>query len=398
MAPRWQQASLVALAIALSLGSGDLAANELIVSRGVLVRHHLLTGELVAEDAVRLVAPNANIWPVTIRWLAEDGTEVDAGDTIVEFDNSQLASSLEDLERQLIETENELESQEANSLNEQLEASFRLEQTRAELEKARLDAAVPANLLARKEYEERQLALERAELQHAEAISSFELKQASGRSQIANQEVNLAKARNAVSRAREGLELLTLTAPRAGVLLVAEHHDEGRPYQTGDSTWPGLTVATLPQLSSMIVEAQLLDVDEGQIEIGMPVTAIVDAFPETTLDGKVISIDNIAQQVSRRSLRRTFKTRIRLEGLDPERMRPGMSVQVVVENRIDDALLVPRATIEWTPTEPAAAPGVQLADGSRVSVGVVACNSDRCAVSASLEVGAVLRRAGDRER
>ena len=66
-------------------------------------------------------------------------------------------------------------------------------------------------------------------------------------------------------------------------------------------------------------------------------------FRKFSCEGSDREVDDIANETSQRSLRRVFRVRIRLEGLDLERMRPGMSVKVVAEDRLQDALLVPRA-------------------------------------------------------
>ena len=106
-------------------------AEDLEVRRGEFAGHFLLTGELVAEDAELLVVPNANIWPVTVRWIEEDGTEVEAGDVLVEFDNSQLASNLEELERSALEAANQRASLRATVKGEEIEAELRYERSKA---------------------------------------------------------------------------------------------------------------------------------------------------------------------------------------------------------------------------------------------------------------------------
>jgi len=348
--------------------------------RGEFTAQFLLGGELVAEDAVPLVVPNANIWPVQVRWLAEDGAEVQAGDTLVEFDNSQLASQLEQLERAAVEAANQLASLEAETRSQVLEAAFELEQKEAALEKARLAAAVPAELLARKEYEKRQLDLERAALDEAAAREALDLRETSGNARVAKQEVELRKAEAAAQRARDGIAILTLTAPRAGILLVSENEDEGRTFQTGDNTWPGTTIARLPDLASMIVEAWLYDVDDGRITAGQRVTAVVDAFPSTALEGEVIDVDNIAKEITRASPRRAFRTRLRLAGLDVVRMRPGMSVKVMAETRIADALLLPRAALLWREGPGGHEAEARGADGEPRPVALGPCNALECIV------------------
>ena len=168
---------------------------------------------------------------------------------------------------------------------------------------------------------------------------------------------------------------------------MSENDDEGRPYQGGDTTWPGQTIARLPDLSSMIVEARLFDVDDGRIRTGMPVSAVVDAFPETPLTGEVVEVDAIANETSRQSLRRVFRTKVRLEGLDVERMRPGMSVKVVAEAAARDVLLVPRRALGWQGGEAGRSVVAALADGELRSVSIGECDRRVCVLEDGLEEG-----------
>ena len=368
-------------------GSATILGQDLQVTRGDFTSHFLLSGELMAEDAVVLIVPNANIWPVTVRWLEEDGAEVAKGDAIVEFDNSQLANNLEQLERSALEAANQLASLRATVRGEEIEAELTFERTRAALEKVRLDADVPATLVSEQEFEERRLAHERAQLEFQQADDALALKRTSVDARIEKQRVALAKAERAARRAREGIELLTLVAPRDGILLVSDNEEEGRPFQSGDTTWPGRSIARLPELSSMIVEAKLFDVDDGKILPGMPVTAIVDAFPEHVLMGEVIDVDDIASETRRDSLKRVFRTQVRLQGLDLERMRPGMSVKVVVENRRANVLLVPRVALGWSEGSTGGSiVGVRF-DGGVEEVKIGPCSRDQCVLEKGLEEG-----------
>ena len=363
------------------------ARAELVVTRGDLPHRFLLTGELAARDAALLVAPNANIWPLSIRWLEEDGAEVSTGDPIVEFDNSQLATNLEELERAAVEAQSQLTSLQATVRAEEIETELVFEQKKADLDKARLDASVPPELLSEQEFEERRLTFERAELELKEAGEALELKRASTRARLEKQKNSLEKAKRAAQRARHGIELLTLEAPRDGILLVSDNWEEGRPYESGDSCWPGLIIARIPELSSMMVEAQLFDVDDGQVRPGMPVQATVDAFPDVPLSGEILETDSIAKEESPRSARRVFRTLVRVDGLDYDRMRPGMSVKIVVEDRREDVLLIPRVALDWMSEQSGSSIVAARPGGDHQPVTIGPCDATRCVLEDGLIAG-----------
>ncbi len=375
--------------------TGSGAASEpdpgapLEVTRGELTRRVLLTGRLVAEDAVVLAAPNANVWPLQLRWLAEEGTEVRRGDKVVEFDNSQLITELEEKRIRIAEMTNELASIEARVAGDDGRAAFELEERRAELAEARIDAEVPAGIVARAKYEKRQLELRKAELELTKAERKLRTTREAGRAEIELQRLRIDKARSELRRVEAGITLLSMRAPRGGILIRGQEIREGRSLQAGDTVYPGQVMARLPDLSTLIVRARLFDVDDGRVRAGQPLHATLDAFPEQIFSGRVREVDRIAQQSSRRSLRRFFSVTIDPDAIDIERMRPGMSVKVVIEDAVgEDVLRIPRASLDWSEEQPRAL----RADGAFVPLTLGACNASFCAVAAGVAEGTALGR------
>jgi multidrug efflux pump subunit AcrA (membrane-fusion protein) len=351
-------------------GGGELRRGELTVRT-------LLTGELVAEESVALVTPNVDIWPLEIRWLVAPGEAVAAGDRVVEFDGSELLSRLEDLRSRRDGAQSRLTTVEAQTAEEEEQAQLELERKQAAFEKARLEATVPAEILSEVEHERRQLELHRAELELGEARRALDAARRIHQAEVAIERIEVEQAEAELERTRTTLERLTLRAPRPGIVLIANNPRESGGFEVGDSIYPRVVVARIPDLSTLAVEARLFDVDDGRVRPGMPVRATLDAFPGETLTGTVRSLDRIARSPDRPSSRRFFQLRIDLEGIDPERMRPGMSVRVVVEEHLDDALLVPRTRLRWDDhrTE------MRLDDGTWEPVELAGCDPWSCALA-----------------
>ncbi|MEM8930587.1 MAG: efflux RND transporter periplasmic adaptor subunit [Acidobacteriota bacterium] len=380
-----------------TLGCGQSTAEatpssaELEIYRGALTPRLVLSGRVVARESVDLVTPNANIFPVPLRWLADDGSLVSAGDPVVEFDNSQLVGQLENLESQLVEAGNQLISTRARVGNDLATAFFDLEKARAEEKKASLDAEIPEGILARQESERRQLEWRKARLAREAAERAYDAKREAGENDIAVQEIEVGKARSAVDRARRGIDVLAMEAPRDGIVLVARNPREDRPFRSGDNAFPGIPVVRMPDLATLGLEADLFDVDDGRITIGDQVEAVLDAFPGETLSGQITEIDTIADSTGRTSTRRTFRVRIVVDGLDPERVRPGMSARVTVHAEEIPELLVPRAALRWHDD---ATPHVVLADGSLVAVRLGVCDRDACVLDEGPPAGTALADSG----
>jgi HlyD family secretion protein len=361
------------------------------VRRGDLEPRVLLTGDLAALHSDVLVAPRTSMWELRIRWLEQDGASVKAGQRVLEFDNGAFAGSLE--QRRLAESQaaNALAERESAVEAQRTDKRFAVEQRKIELEKAESKAEIPEDLLTGREFQENQLALERARAAHAKAAEELAAFERSSAAEIEVLRIALAKARREIAETEHGLAELVLAAPRDGILILGENRREQRKYQVGDSTWPGAPVVELPDLAGMRVDARLSDVDDGRVVPGLPARITLDAFPETTYTGRVESVAAVAQETSFRSTRRAFAVRVALDRSDPERMRPGMSAKVeVLAPAHKGVLLAPRAALDLAGDKPRAL----LADGTDATIAVGLCSVSDCEVTSGLREGQPLRRRG----
>lgn len=356
----------------------EQVSTDLRVVRGTVEPVVLMTGEIAAEDAMALAVPNVNIWPMTIRWIAEEGDEVTEGNPVVEFDNSQLASNLESLRSQVVTAGNSVSQARAQASSDRARVFFELEQKKADWQKAKLDAALPKELTSEQEWARRQLDLEKAALEKEKAERAMAATEVASKAAIEIERLALQKAQIALERAERGVAILNVIAPRTGVVQISENPQEDRPFRSGDSTWPGITVASLPDLDTLYVEASLFDVDDGQVEAGAPVRASLDAFPDEILTGTVRSVAGFAQQEGRRSSRRSFKVLVDLDGIDPSRMRPGMSVKLEVVPVIAEGLIAPRRALSFEGDTS----WLHLRGEDPVAVEVGACDRRDCLISA----------------
>ena len=366
-------------------GPGD----DLRVRRGEFVERFVLTGELEAVEASLLSVPRVPTSQTSIRWLVDDGAVVRAGDRLVEFDNTSFAGDLEEKRLARDQAVSDLEQREAELDAQRADRELQVEQRRIALEKARFEAAVPQDLLPLREWQDRQLALRRAEFEQAKSVEDLEAQRKSGAEELEQKRIALRRTTREIRAAEEAIEALVLEAPRDGIAVIEEHPWERRKLQVGDSLWSGLPVVTIPELERMQVAADLSDVDDGRIAPEMPALSVLDAYPEESYPGHVLDVGAVAQEAKRRSVRRSFPVHVSLDRGDAERMRPGMSVRVEVEtSRTENALLVPRAGLDLDADPPRA----RLAGGGEADVSLGPCNALECVVESGLSEGDRLRR------
>jgi multidrug resistance efflux pump len=361
-----------------------------VTRRGRLAPRLLLTGELQAARAVDLVVPRNPSWQVQLRWLEADGVEVAAGQRLFELDNTAVAANLHDRRLQAQKAVDELDRLVAQLQAEAADKVFAVESARVARAKADSQATVPAELLSRHEHEERQLALERARLALLKAEEELAAFRRGAEADLAVQRLQVEKTRREIQQAELAIAQLAITAPRQGILIVADHPWEGRKLQANDIVGVGMTLGRLPDLTSLEVEAGLPDVDDGALAPGSSGSCTLDAYPDTAYPCEVAEITPVARQPTALSLRRSFRVRLALARLDVERMRPGMSVKVEIASpAAATAVLAPRAGLDLG-AEP---PRARLAAGGEVVVRLGACSAHECEVVEGLADGARLRGA-----
>lgn len=373
----------VVLAGCFSGYSETAPASELRVRRGDFASDLVLSGELEAARGETLNVPPLPSWQTAIKWIAEDGAMLKAGEPAVELDNTALTADLESKRQALTQALQELQQKEAEWTADLEQQQLDAEKRKSELEKAKLDALTPRDLIATKVYEEKQTALRRTTVEREKAVDLLASRRTAVAAERRNLQLRIEKAHRDIATAEKAIEELVLRAPRDGIIVIRDIPWEGRKLQTGDTVFVGMAIAMLPDLDTMRVMAGLADVDDGKIALGMPVTVTLDAFPDVPFTGKISSISAVAEESGRQSLRRQFEVLVSLDHLDADRMRPGLSARIIVRRQNQPrSLLAPRAAIDFSGT-----PKVHLASGQTKDVKLGACNAQDCVVLDGLTEG-----------
>lgn len=360
------------------------APGELRVRRGSFTSDLTLSGEIEAARGETLNVPPLPSWQTAIKWIAEDGATVKAGEPAVELDNSALTADLESKRQALTQVLQELQQQEAQWEADLEQKLLEADKAKSALDKARLDTIVPRDLVSTKVYEDSQSALRRTTVAHEKAMDLLASRRTAVAAERRNIELRIEKARRDIAIAERGIEALVLRAPRDGIVVIRDIPWEGRKMQAGDTVFVGMPIAMLPDLSTLRVKAGLADVDDGKVAVGMPVTMTLDAFPDVPFAGKISAISAVAQESRRQSLRRQFEVLVALDKLDPGRMRPGLSARIHIRRGANQqVLLAPRAALDFADGKPRA----HVASGGTKEVKLGPCNAQDCVVVEGLKEG-----------
>jgi HlyD family secretion protein len=157
-----------------------------------------------------------------------------------------------------------------------------------------------------------------------------------------------AKAR--VAAAQAALNLGHLTAPFAGVVTEVSN-------QVGDQVEPGTSAFRLDDLSHLLVDMQVSEVDINRIQVGQPAFLTFDSIPGKEYPGVVTSVPRVGDFVQGATSTPqvggngqgliVFDTEVEVTQPDAQ-IRPGMTSSVkVITSKLEDTLLVPNSAVRY---------------------------------------------------
>ncbi len=310
-------------------------------------------GELKAVRSVTISAPMIS-GRLQIIKLARAGTAVKPGDIVVEFDPTEKIKARDDAGFDLRTAEEEIAKMRAQLEADLAQLQIEVKKMETEAAAAKLDLA-KHEIQARIEAEKAELKAQEAEYNLARLHERMEAKQRQAAAEIETLQVKRQKAAAAQAAAERDLQALTVAAPITGLLVyrqIWKGGDMGDP-QEGDTVWPGMAIAEIPDLEQLEVNAFVHESDGGQLAVGQPAKIRMDAFPDREFEAKVARLSSLAQRRSWNNPVKYFTAILALESSDPS-MRPGMttSVDIVVET-IPNAISVPLEAVVEREGEPA---------------------------------------------
>ncbi|RME53229.1 MAG: HlyD family efflux transporter periplasmic adaptor subunit [Deltaproteobacteria bacterium] len=340
---QWLAATILGL-VALVSGM-PVRAGE--IRRGVLERSLILSGTIEAREAQRFFVPAGRFWQMEITWLVEEGSFVESGDPVARFDTTTLAAEIEQARNTLLDREQTRALKIAQGQAEQIATELEIETARIAREKARLDAAIPEELLSRRQYARNQLALDQAEKVLAAAIRKGTTQKKRRETDIRLLDLEIEHLQTQIARDEEMLGALELTATTPGIVIYERHAWFGRKIHVGDKLPATSPLLQIPDLDTLEVHAFVSESDRRLLTPGLPVRLRLDAAPRKPYAGQIVEIQENGEVVEAWGKATYFPVRIRIDDPDSSIMRPGMSVQcVVVLPPLEGVLLVPLERIE----------------------------------------------------
>ena len=291
-----------------------------------------LTGEVRILDAEVIYTPPSDSSPVVLRYYLSDGSSVKAGDVIVRIDPGQATSQVRLLEAQIDQARSRTAKELVELRVKLLDAERALIDAEAARDKAIVDAAIPADYIARldldryrneKERSAREYVLKQKEFSNAKA--AITRRQADVVLEIQKLQIQRDYQKTAIANAEQ-------KATRAGVLTHGFDAWRGGRIDEGASSWPGQKIGEIVGDGRRGVVAYALEPERRGLKLKQLVSLSFDAYPTQVITGIISKIAAAPDSKSEWGDARYFAIDINLPEKLPMTLLSGMSVRVKISS------------------------------------------------------------------
>lgn len=301
------------------------------------------TGELEAKNSVKILGPhqlrNFQIWEVTIQNIISEGTVVKKGDWVATLDRS-------DFQTKFAAKQIELDKASSKFNQTQLDTALQLRQSRDELINLNYAVEETGIVLEQSKFEppatikQAEINMDKAKRAYQQAVENYKIKKNQNIEKMREVNAELRKVQSEFDGMNKVLEAFNIMAPEDGMVIYHKHWD-GKPIKAGSriQMWDP-TVATLPDLTTMMSKTYVNEVDVRKVQKGQTVDVGLDAYPDKKLSGIVTSVANVGEQRPN-SDAKVFEVMVEIKGNDAT-LRPSMTTSnKIVASVVESALFVP---------------------------------------------------------
>jgi RND family efflux transporter MFP subunit len=301
------------------------------------------SGEIRAKNSVAISSPRVR-GNLKIVYLVPEGSYIKANDTIVRFDPTEALNNLKDAEAKLDIGLSEKAKLLANQKSQmtRMESDLKSAELSYELSKLNLEQV---KFEAEIKQQESKLNHQKNELSFKKANQEFESQKIIAQSELNKIDIEVQQRKSDLERAKRDLEMLTLTAPKEGLVVYEVNWSTGRKVTIGDTPWPGMTLISLPDLSSMESFTYVNEVDVSRIKKDLPVFVKLDAFQDSTFQGVIGAVASLGKNKDNNSSIKVFEINVDIKS-QSEILKPGMTTSnKIVISEIPDVIFIPQEAL-----------------------------------------------------
>ena len=276
----------------------------------------------------RISGQNARL---TLVRLIPNGSVVEAGDVLAEFDPTSQLEAGRQAEAKFEDLGHQVEQKLAENEAEAAKRRLQLSEAESELAEAEIELR-KGPLLSEIDRLKNEAIAEAARAKVASLLISSKHREAAEASARRVLELQRDRQKVALDRAENNLSKLTLTAPLGGMVALEATWRNGSMghSQEGDQLSPGRPLLRIFDPSEMEVAAYVAETDRGALEPGGTAVVELDAYPEVRFTAHLESASPVAASAIGSPIK-TFLARFRLDQTDP-RLLPDLSAVIVLQS------------------------------------------------------------------
>ncbi len=242
-----------------------------------------------------MMDPQLNIYHVKINDLVDEGTIVKKGDYVALLDQERIKSESTRSQEHLENYSNQLNIGKIDSTSTLTKLRNNIEEQKYDLEYKKIE--IKQSIYESKSYQDK------IKRQYDRAVRELEILHRNYQRELMQHQSHCAYLERRVKEYSERVEKLKeaktasrVLAPNDGMIIYAQVHGRTREKGSSVSFWSP-DIAVLPDLSKLVSESYIEEIDIAKVKIGNDVRIVVDALPNRTFMGKVIKIANIGHKV-----------------------------------------------------------------------------------------------------
>lgn len=377
----------VGVAAATLLTGSGAAQNTARVSKDDFKVFVEATGMLEAAVAYEIGPPSArDFWEYNLTWMIPEGSQVSKGDVIARFDTTELDDRLREHRADLETTLQEREKEERNLEVQLKELRLDLVKAEGDLKKLDIEMAVPEDLISSFELQQMRFRRELAQRRVDFLTEKIEFSKELVASKLDLLEVKREFSEGKIAYNEETKAKFEVRAPVDGMVIYIPKRNGDR-WEVGEGVWMLAKIMKVADVSTLQVEAAVMEVDSARIAVGQPASISIDALPNLKLESRISEIGRLVHERSVQDPSKVFDAIMPLDGIRHEDLRPGMGVQVRIETKsLPGSLTIPLDAVRLS--DGGAYVEVMTADGPlRRNVELGDRNHDRVVVESGLEEG-----------
>lgn len=308
-------------------------------------------GEINGLIATEIRAPkiladrDLRLWSMKIVDLAQDGKSVKKGDFIVQLDANQVMEGMREVRQSL-------EKEVADLNNAKIDSAVKLTEKREAIKNALLDLEYNKIDLEQSKYESEayqrkaQMTYQKAENEISKKRRDYILEQNKLKTQVGRSEERVDRSNEKLEKFQQAMQSTRITAPEDGIVIFGKSW-EGKKFSKDDNVYTyefAPAIATLPDMSSVISEIFVKEIDISKIKVGDSVRVTFDALEGTTIMGSIKTIARMGEDHKDFDMK-VFKVVIQLDHSN-EGLKPAMTSnnEIILENS-DNVISVPLASV-----------------------------------------------------